>query len=614
MPIHEADIPQDDQTGSTEAARVKSTVTIDVKINGAQFKWPVQSFLLEQQMSEHHVLRVNFSYDIESGDESTIMAKSAEFHDKIGASINFTVSSSEQYLSGIGTPLEFAGIITNIYVRSSAARLILVEVEAKSPTVKADVAREFRAFKEVKRLDVINRLLEAYPIEKGTIECPNDTGKAEHVMQWNQTDWDVICHYMGMTESFVYYDGKKLCIEKAKSKNQVELHWLKNVGNVEVRMNVQQMKYKSFGWDVQRKAEVLGEHRPATSFTGLAARVLSGSNQTFTQTDYSISQTLMGSVDSKMQAAADGNEAVSDLVRFHLQTNVPSIKVGDTVKLDGMGPSYNGVYFVTRVQHVVDNGSDYHNQIVGIPLESAKPESYPSRYQTKRSDPIPAIVVDNKDPEKRGRLRVKFPQAVTPDGYPLESGWIRTISGYGGRGRGIYFIPEVDDEVLVMFEYGDPNHGYVIGSLWNGKDKPNGSVYHDDNNYNVIYSRSGHQIILDDTAGEESISIIDKTGKNYIKIGSKDNLIEIVSDKDIVLKSKENIEIEAGKDLKVTTKQGNMTFDAKMNFDVKSMAMSVDAKQSASIKANGNVDLDGGMVNVNGKGNVAVKGNPIMLN
>ncbi len=70
-----------------------------------------------------------------------------------------------------------------------------------------------------------------------------------------------------------------------------------------------------------------------------------------------------------------------------------------------------------------------------------------------------------------------------------------------GAGRGLYILPEVDDEVLVAFEHGNPSTPYVLGGLWNGKDKPPEANSDGKNNMRVLKSRSGHVIRLDDTAG-----------------------------------------------------------------------------------------------------------------
>jgi uncharacterized protein involved in type VI secretion and phage assembly len=142
---------------------------------------------------------------------------------------------------------------------------------------------------------------------------------------------------------------------------------------------------------------------------------------------------------------------------------------------------------------------------------------------------VVGIVTNNQDPDGLGRVKVKIPRLSGDD----ESNWARIVSFMAGKERGSFFLPEVDDEVLVAFEYGNINIPYIIGSLWNGKDKP--PISNDDgkNNFRIIKSRSGHLIRLDDTDGMEKIEIIDKSEKNSLSIDTADNKIMIKSEKDI---------------------------------------------------------------------------------
>ena len=78
------------------------------------------------------------------------------------------------------------------------------------------------------------------------------------------------------------------------------------------------------------------------------------------------------------------------------------------------------------------------------------------------------IVTNNQDPDKLGRVKVRFPWLSDED----ESQWARMLTPMAGDNRGMYFIPEVDDEVLVAFEQGDMRFPYILGALWNGEDKP----------------------------------------------------------------------------------------------------------------------------------------------
>src|SRR5262245_14492541 len=132
-----------------------------------------------------------------------------------------------------------------------------------------------------------------------------------------------------------------------------------------------------------------------------------------------------------------------------------------------------------------------------------------------------ALVTNNQDPQGLGRVRVKFPWLGEDD----ESTWIRIASPMAGNGRGTYFLPEVDDEVLVAFEHGAGDRAYVLGALWNGTDKPPESNDDGANNHRTIKSRSGHIIRLNDKDGDEQIEIVDKSGNNQIVVKTSDNSI-----------------------------------------------------------------------------------------
>jgi uncharacterized protein involved in type VI secretion and phage assembly len=125
----------------------------------------------------------------------------------------------------------------------------------------------------------------------------------------------------------------------------------------------------------------------------------------------------------------------------------------------------------------------------------------------------PAQVTDIKDPDGQGRVRVKLPWSPdSADGsYQV---WARLSVLMAGNNRGTWFIPDPNDEVLVMFEGGDPRRPYVIGMLWNGKDSPPESMDGSGNNFKkTIRSRNGVVITIDDTDGSESITLKTPAGQ-----------------------------------------------------------------------------------------------------
>ena len=144
------------------------------------------------------------------------------------------------------------------------------------------------------------------------------------------------------------------------------------------------------------------------------------------------------------------------------------------------------------------------------------------------------IVTNNHDPENLHRVKVRFPWLDEL----AESHWARVASPMAGKGRGAYFLPEVDDEVLIAFEHGSIDFPYVVGALWNGKDEPPESNSDGLNEHRTIRSRSGHVLRFVDKDGSESIEIIDKSGKNTIVVSSRDDTITIESHSDITITSR----------------------------------------------------------------------------
>lgn len=197
------------------------------------------------------------------------------------------------------------------------------------------------------------------------------------------------------------------------------------------------------------------------------------------------------------------------------------------------------------------------------------------------------IVTNVRDPEKLGRIKVCFPRLP---GKP-ESDWCRVAQPAAGAGRGFYWLPQVSDEVLVAFERGEAHRPYVIGSLWNGKDKPMDHAYTDDNSKVMIQTRSGHQIVLDDKDGEEKIVIADKSGNRTVTfdvknkkflIEAKEGDVEIHAEKKIVL---------ACEDLEIKTKK-SAKMDVGSTFDLK-------VSEKANIKADSQLNLKASRVNIN---------------
>lgn len=171
----------------------------------------------------------------------------------------------------------------------------------------------------------------------------------------------------------------------------------------------------------------------------------------------------------------------------------------------------------------------------------------------------PALVSDIKDPEGTGRVKVTLPWSpdTGSDRYEM---WARLATLMGGSNRGSWFIPDVNDEVLVAFEGGDPRRPYVLGGLWNGSDSPPESMDGGgQNNKKVLRSRNGVKITLDDQNGQEQF-IAETPGGQKITMKDGPGSIEIAdSNGNFIKLEASGVTINAAAKVTVTASQAQIS-------------------------------------------------------
>jgi uncharacterized protein involved in type VI secretion and phage assembly len=200
-------------------------------------------------------------------------------------------------------------------------------------------------------------------------------------------------------------------------------------------------------------------------------------------------------------------------------------------------------------------------------------------------EPVVGVVTDNKDPQKLGRVKVKYPNLSDQD----TSWWAPIIMLGAGKNRGWFFIPEKDDEVLILFEHGDLNRPLVVGALWNGKDKPadkNGGK----NERRIIKSRQGSKITFDDDKNQLIIEDGGKIGKITFEADKNKITIEALSG---------DVAFQAPKgEIKVVAKSAEIK--ASSNLEIHAgQAMAWGSDASVKINGSGGVTMSGSKVNLN---------------
>ncbi|MEP7188072.1 MAG: phage baseplate assembly protein V, partial [Roseiflexaceae bacterium] len=208
------------------------------------------------------------------------------------------------------------------------------------------------------------------------------------------------------------------------------------------------------------------------------------------------------------------------------------------------------------------------------------------------------IVTDINDPNKLGRVKVMFPW-LTPD---HASDWARVAHSGAGAGRGLLFMPEVNDEVLVGFEQGNMLTPYVLGGLWNGKDAPPGEAAKVIKNGKVeqrmLYSRAGHQTMLDDSEQNGGITVIDKNG-NKLEIKSQNNTLTITTKGDISVATDANLSLKAGGNLALEA-TGNLSLKANANLTAEAGAQAgLKGTAGTKVESPAMVEVKGAVINLN---------------
>lgn len=317
------------------------------------------------------------------------------------------------------------------------------------------------------------------------------------------------------------------------------------------------------------------------------------------------SRELAGS-GARFEGVAEGNAAVD---------------AGEVVAVKGVGKRLSGSYYVTEVEHRLDEEG-----FITVFRSSGAAAPPPSRSDTGllgdrdawgRVGFVVGIVTNVGDPDGAGRVKVMFPTL----GQEVESDWARLVLPGAGEGRGLDVRPEVGDEVVVGFEHGDPRFPFVLGGVWSSRYPPaEPSVLEGSTPARRTFtSRNGHRLTFSDGPGSRSdtaqqyVEVELADGETRLRIGEDGISVEAPDGSPIAMKAgSSSLTFTDAGDLVIKAKSLDIQVDEKAG--VRARELQAESTSKTVLKTNGNLELSGTQVKVDASGIASLKGSLVNIN
>ena len=446
--------------------------------------------------------------------------------------------------------------------------------------------RKTRNFQKMTTTQIIQKIVGEAGLRAQVRQSTSE--KHEYVQQNNETDFEFIHRLASKYDLEVVTDAKVLEVRPVPTgaPQPLELEYGENAANGAVRLHsfyprataaqqVQDVHVR--GWDPKQKQAVVAKATVEQRGTKIGIR--RNEVRTFGAGSVTIADAPVASMaEANALAASVASYLGHGFVgAFGTCEGNPKVRAGTTLKIKGLGAEFSGTYRCSATTHVYGGGYSTSFEVLGRSPRDLLDLARPATRNTWGDHLVIGLVTNNNDPEGLARVRVKYPTLDENS----ESAWARVVAvGAGPKGGGQLMLPQPDDEVLIGFENGNPDRPYVIGALWNGKDKPNKELWEPKGGKQA---RDGSYVLrsekLIDMLAKGDINIKTPQGKMLVDV--MDELTIVVGKAKIVLK----------KDGTITIEGGNVTVNGQMGTTVK-----------------------GAKVDVQGQGPVTVKGATVAIN
>lgn len=573
---------------------MSNSIYHQVNINGKD-DYPVVSVDLRQSIFGHHqfIIKIKDKHNLKN------ISQFESATDTIGGNVLFTFETP--FYSGVKS--EFKGLITQVGISESVGDDCTITISGYSPTILMDNLRNTASYFKKSLSDLFKDLLAEQPSNiLGNKNNSTLKGASDFTFQFNESNYNFLARQAAQSGEWLFYNGESLLLGLPSNSKTHKLKIGQDITNLKLQMFTSPLKQEISGYSYDKDKNEKKDLNALISPKDYLSDAKNKSNKFFTSKGLAPAMISSESRDYlEGFAKSKANMLESSLMTVRAHSNFPGLVLGDIIEILTSEDTY-GKFIVVELNHELDL-SGYNNEIVAIPASVKSPPTNPTIHQPEISS-MTGKVIDNKDPDKLGRVKVQFTWTESK----LETDWLRVTQDAAGSGYGNYFTPEIGDQVLVGFEFGNPDMPYVSGSLYHSKNEPK-AFYHDKNYLKVIHTKGGNKIIINDEGGEESIEISTKGEKHKVLLDNKTKKIEIISFGDISITAADNITLDAKK--KIEIKCDELAIKANKKASLESLEVSVKGTKAVELEASGQFGIKGAKTAVEGSGTLELKSSGI---
>lgn len=532
----------------------------------------------------------------------------------------FDVGNEIELKVGYEKKLEsiFQGIVTSHQFNIEENNETSIQIECRDFAFPMTLNRKDHVFEKKTDSKIIEEILKANGfIEKNIDVSPT---KEEHTVlpQYQCTDWDFILSRAEVNGFIIVVENENISIKEPSFNNPpaLKINYGRDVIEFDGKLsaNNQKTSIKAITWDPDtQKRIVVTNKKPVLNDQGnekpdKIAKAITGSEDTIVTSAFISEEALQKMVDSR--ALRSGLSKILGTCKFCGSSKAVQ---GNLIELEGFGERFNGNAFIGSVEHEYNEYG--WTTTIGMGLPDIKATEAPKVSAPAASGYVPGIqgLQIGKVTNLKGSGTEEFKIEVEIPVLNSETNkvWARLINNWASNTYGSFFVPDIGDEVILGFLNNDPRHPLIMGSVYSSKLQPP-YEFTTKNNIRAIVSKSKLKIELEE---EKKVITIETPGKNKIIISDEDKGIQLIdqhnnkivmNEKGILIESSKEISLKAKTDVKIDA-GNNLGANAKANIDMKGLKINAKADTELTVKGTAKAEISA-------SGQTVVKGAMVMIN